>query len=280
VPDDDAFAGLLSGFLRAAERRDGAPPALDVRAIEYVGPECWAMVRDAGTGVAGVELPPPGEALLWLEIELPLSCTDERVLAGLEGMAERTPPRGPVFRALADALGDYKSHDLLYDAALPGDRARRERHRALRESVPQAMVETMGRLKQTFPGAGKCSGDPAVPVDRLPEALAAYRNAFESRGLRYAIWGHASDGNLHPNAIPASEAEFARAKEAIGEINRLAIAMGGVPLAEHGVGRNPLKQEAMRLYRGDGAIEQMRAIKRALDPSWTLAPGVLFARQP
>jgi PAS domain S-box-containing protein len=36
----------------------------------------------------------------------------------------------------------------------------------------------------------------------VAESLALYRDAFDRRGLRHAIWGHLSDGNLHPNVIP------------------------------------------------------------------------------
>ncbi len=32
----------------------------------------------------------------------------------------------------------------------------------------------------------------------------------------------------------------------------------------------------MRGFLGDAAIREMRAIKSALDPSWRMAPGVLF----
>jgi D-lactate dehydrogenase (cytochrome) len=65
-------------------------------------------------------------------------------------------------------------------------------------------------------------------------------------------------------------------REAILEIARAAIQMGGAPLAEHGVGRSALKQRLLRELYGDEGIEQMRAVKRALDPEWKLAPGVLF----
>jgi len=54
------------------------------------------------------------------------------------------------------------------------------------------------------------------------------------------------------------------------------VRLGGSPLAEHGVGRSAVKQALLRQLYGDDAIEQMRAIKRALDPEWKLAPGVLF----
>jgi FAD/FMN-containing dehydrogenase len=38
-----------------------------------------------------------------------------------------------------------------------------------------------------------------------------------------------------------------------------------------------LKQQLLRELYGLEGIDQMRAVKRALDPGWKLAPGVLFA---
>ena len=54
------------------------------------------------------------------------------------------------------------------------------------------------------------------------------------------------------------------------------IALGGAPLAEHGVGRNPLKQMFSSSCTASEGIEEMRAVKRALDPEGKLAAGVLF----
>ena len=59
-------------------------------------------------------------------------------------------------------------------------------------------------------------------------------------------------------------------------MGREVIRLGGSPLAEHGVGRNPVKQQLLvELYGLDG-VEEMRRVKQALDPEWKLAPGVLF----
>jgi D-lactate dehydrogenase (cytochrome) len=108
--------------------------------------------------------------------------------------------------------------------------------------------------------------------------MEAYRRGFESRGLDYAIWGHVSDGNVHPNVIPRSYEDVERGREAILEFGRDVARLGGCPLAEHGVGRNPVKQALLRQLYGDAGIEGMRAVKRALDPEWKLAPGVIFPR--
>ena len=57
------------------------------------------------------------------------------------------------------------------------------------------------------------------------------------------------------------------------------IAMGGSPLAEHGVGRNQVKQQLLRRLYGSAGIDAMRALKLCLDPHAVLAPGVVFPSQ-
>ena len=67
-------------------------------------------------------------------------------------------------------------------------------------------------------------------------------------------------------------------KLAILAFGRAAIRLGGSPLAEHGVGRNPVKQFLLvELYGRDG-VDAMREVKRTLDPDFKLAPGVLFPK--
>jgi len=103
-----------------------------------------------------------------------------------------------------------------------------------------------------------------------------YEEGFERRGLEHAIWGHVSDGNLHPNALPRSAAQVEAGNDALFEFAREAAARGGCPLSEHGVGRSPVKQEMLRRFLGDGAIASMRAVKRGIDPEGRFAPGVIF----
>jgi D-lactate dehydrogenase (cytochrome) len=52
--------------------------------------------------------------------------------------------------------------------------------------------------------------------------------------------------------------------------------MGGSPLAEHGVGRNPVKQRLLEMLYGQSGVDSMRRVKLSLDPTGKLAPGVLF----
>jgi D-lactate dehydrogenase (cytochrome) len=115
-----------------------------------------------------------------------------------------------------------------------------------------------------------------VPFDRFGEMMIMCRKLFADRGLDLAVWGHISDGNVHPNVIPRNADDVAKGKDAILELGAAVIAMGGCPLAEHGVGRNPIKQQLLRQLYGDAGIRAMRGVKLSLDPNGSLAPGVIF----
>jgi FAD/FMN-containing dehydrogenase len=109
--------------------------------------------------------------------------------------------------------------------------------------------------------------------------MAACRRIFAARDLDLAVWGHISDGNVHPNVIPRTLEDVERGRDAILELGAAIIAMGGCPLAEHGVGRNAIKQQLLRQLYGDDGIQAMRAIKLSLDPNGSLASGVIFPTQ-
>jgi D-lactate dehydrogenase (cytochrome) len=116
-----------------------------------------------------------------------------------------------------------------------------------------------------------------VPFENFGTLLQIYRDELTGRGLDFAVWGHISDGNVHPNVIPRSLEDVERGKQAMIEFGAAVARLGGCPLAEHGVGRNPVKQLLLQNLYGAEGIEQMRAVKRALDPAWKLAPGVVFS---
>ncbi len=236
---------------RSAEREGGA-----VSAIEYMDGRALRVVPDEVFVRAGVTRPGGTSVLLMAQIEIE---SDE----------------GATFERLQEILDSCGVRDEATVAA-PDDERGAQRLFELREAVPASVNALVAAAKRTHADIEKTAGDMVVPFSRLAESIGLYRQAFESRGLDYAIWGHVSDGNLHPNLIPRTLDEMKRGREAIFEIARGVIGMDGAPLAEHGVGRSALKQRLLRELYGDEGIEQMRAVKRALDPEWKLAPGVLF----
>jgi glycolate oxidase len=115
--------------------------------------------------------------------------------------------------------------------------------------------------------------DVGVPRARMPELLRAITAIGERHGIRVATFGHAGDGNLHPNFIfdhgdPRAEA-LMRAAQA--DLYRAALELGGTVTAEHGIGS--VRRDWLELQRGRAAVDVMRAIKSALDPLGILNPG-------
>jgi D-lactate dehydrogenase (cytochrome) len=254
----DRQAVALTGALRreAAAAWQGES-ALDVSAVEYMDHRALAVVPDEAFARAGVSRPASPSVMLLLQLEIPTE-----VDATLERFQQ----------VLGESGVEADPH-----LALPGDHAGAARLFELRESVPASVNAVVAASQaRVHPDIEKTAGDLVVPFERLPEALAMYRSVFEQRGLPYAIWGHVSDGNLHPNVVPQTLAHVHEGREAILEMARAVVGMGGAPLAEHGVGRSALKQRLLRELYGDRGIEEMRAVKRALDPEWKFAAGVLF----
>ena len=234
-----------------------AGSGLDVAAIEYMDSRSLQLLDDGVYTRAGVSRPSPAATLLLVQIETEGGL--DPALARLDEILQENRVAGDPVIALPD---DERTAGRLFE---------------LREAVPAAVNARVGEAKaRVDPGIQKTAGDFIVPVRSNDRALALYRAAFERRRLDYAIWGHISDGNLHPNLIPRSLEDVEQGRDALREMARGVIELGGAPVAEHGVGRNPLKQMFLRDLYGDEGVEQMRAVKRALDPEGKLAAGVLF----
>jgi D-lactate dehydrogenase (cytochrome) len=252
------------------------PNGLDVSAIEHMDARCLALLREDGIDEReSVPIPARSSIALLVTIELPAATTAEQAYEDIgraRESAECDTPLATFCRVLDDAgvLDDV-------EIAVPGDRARAAQLLAVREAVPAAVNARVGRAKQAIDARiAKTAADMIVPFEQLDGLMRLYDDEFAHRGLDAAVWGHVSDGNLHPNVIPRSYADVEAGYAAILEFGRAVIAMGGSPLAEHGVGRNRIKQQLLQALYGEEGIEQMRRVKRAIDPGWKLAPGVLF----
>jgi len=251
----EAQAVRLAAGLANISRMSDHP--LDASAIEYIDSNSLQLLDEAAFARAGVARPPRGATFLLVQIEI----------------------EDDINPALAEFQDLLNLHHIEHDpvVALAGDDRTAARLFELREAVPAAVNARVGEAKaRVHPEIQKVAGDFIVPDCWIDKALALYRGAFERRGLDYAIWGHISDGNLHPNLVPRSLEDVEQGRDALREMARGVIELGGAPIAEHGVGRNPLKQMFLRELYGEEGIEQMRAVKRALDPDGKFAAGVLF----
>lgn len=256
--------------------RTGDRGGIDAAGIENLDARCIAILCEDGAAARNnVDFPADASVALLVQLELPSTTSAEsayREIASAMDENAADTPLNRFCRLLA-------RHDVFEgtEVALPGDRRRFEQLIAIREAVPTGVNQRVARAKASVDSRiVKTAADVIVPFERSEEMNAIYRRGLEARRLDYAIWGHISDGNVHPNVIPRSYDEVESGMEAILEFGREVARLGGCPLAEHGVGRSPIKQALLRQLYGEDGIEQMRAVKRVLDPEWKLAPGVIF----
>jgi FAD/FMN-containing dehydrogenase len=141
----------------------------------------------------------------------------------------------------------------------------------VREAIPMAQAEEGLNIKH----------DISVPVSAIPRFVRQTDAALERHlpGIRLVNFGHLGDGNLHYNVqAPAGDdaRTFLQMQETrINEIVYEAVQVfGGSISAEHGVGQ--LKREELRLRKSAVALDLMRQIKAALDPTGLMNPGRLL----
>jgi D-lactate dehydrogenase (cytochrome) len=282
VPCPSERGGIeLVTRLRAASlmtRRSGDDRGLDIAAIEHMDRRSIQILREDDVDRRlGLSVPPDTELALLIQIELPPAATADIVRQQIEDALVRETTDTAIVR-FCRLLDDARLLDRT-ELVLPGQTRRMEALIAAREAVPAGVNQRVGSAKRDKDARiEKTAADMIVPFERFADMMDVYRRGFESRGLDYAIWGHISDGNVHPNVIPHSYDDVVRGREAILEFGRETARLAGCPLAEHGVGRSPVKQSLLRQLYGDAGIDQMRAVKHTLDPQWKLAPGVIFAR--
>jgi D-lactate dehydrogenase (cytochrome) len=279
APSERAGMGLVRA-LRAASvetwrSRDAA--GIDVSAIEHLDRRCLDVIREDGVDRAqAITIPEGTDLLLLVQLELPAGTTAARAFDDIASALDPDGPDTPLAR-FARVLAEHGVLDRT-ELAAPGSTHRIQQMLALREAAPLGVNRRVGEAKRRIDTRiDKTAADMIVPFDRFEDMMAIYREGFGRRGLDFAIWGHISDGNVHPNVIPRSYDDVAAGREAILEFGREVVRLGGSPLAEHGVGRSALKQRLLRQLYGEAGVEEMRAIKRAIDPEWKMAPGVIFS---
>ena len=116
----------------------------------------------------------------------------------------------------------------------------------------------------------------SVPRDSLPEVVRRIRSIAEKYKFTIAVYGHAGDGNLHPSVLCdlSNREEAERVHQAVEEIFKAALAVGGTLSGEHGIGTT--KQPYITLALGEAGVKTLKAIKQALDPKGILNPGKIW----
>ena len=275
---ESAAIALVAATRQASQTtwRTRDPRGLDVSAIEYVDRRCLDILREDGVDrKCDITVPPDADVMLLIQLELPPGTTADVAFQEASVALTEGAPDTPLVR-FCRLLAEYGALDDT-QMAWPGNRHRVEQFLAFREAAPTGVNRRVGDAKRDVdPRIEKTAADMIVPFDHFGRMLDLYREGYRARGLDFAIWGHISDGNVHPNVISRSYDDVVAGREAILSFGREVAKLGGCPLAEHGVGRSSVKQTLLRQLYGDEGLSQMRAIKAALDPRGILSPGVLF----
>jgi glycolate oxidase len=122
----------------------------------------------------------------------------------------------------------------------------------------------------------KIAADITVPRNRMATFVRETREIAQKKQLKIINFGHAGDGNIHTSIMidDKNEEEKKKADDAIKEIFKLTIQLGGTLSGEHGVGMT--KAPYVDLELDPHAITAMKKIKSVLDPNNILNPGKIF----
>ncbi len=149
-------------------------------------------------------------------------------------------------------------------AATPSDRERLWQAR-------RAISPALGQIRP-----GKINEDVTVPRTQIPALIRAIRSLAEKFRLVIVCFGHAGDGNIHTNIMldRKDRDELSRAEQAVHELFRTVLDLGGTLSGEHGIGIT--KSPFLQWEVGAEGFEAMWKIKHALDPLNILNPGKMF----
>lgn len=141
--------------------------------------------------------------------------------------------------------------------------ARRSAYASLARATPTTLTE-----------------DVAVPRSEIARLVARIREIGKKNDVRIGTFGHAGDGNLHPNYMTdkRDKTAFAHAEKSVLEVEEVAIELGGTITGEHGVGL--YKKRLLEKMVGSPSMMMMRALKRMMDPNNILNPGKIFDLKP
>ncbi len=146
-----------------------------------------------------------------------------------------------------------------------------------RDTLWQARRSISPALARKAPN--KLGEDITVPRSAIPEVVKRLRLISRKYDLPIVIFGHAGDGNLHPNILfdKRKPEQWAKVEQMVAEIFNASLEVGGTLSGEHGVGL--LKRPYMEQALGPISLDIHRQIKQALDPLNILNPGKMFPAQ-
>jgi D-lactate dehydrogenase (cytochrome) len=129
-----------------------------------------------------------------------------------------------------------------------------------RQNVPEKLNELIR------PGMVKIGTDFAVPMEHLGRLLKLYDETLPA-GKSY-VFGHIGNAHIHSNILAENSEELESYRSLSRKLALEVCKLGGSVSGEHGIGK--LKRELLEVMLGAAGINEIRRIKRILDPNLIL----------
>ena len=122
----------------------------------------------------------------------------------------------------------------------------------------------------------KISEDVVVGSQSIPELFARVERYTAEQKIRWLVYGHAGDGNLHVNYLWDDPDDKIRIDAAVAQLFRDTGDLRGTLSGEHGIGI--AKAPFLELEQSSELIDLQRKLKGVFDPHGILNPGKIFPR--
>jgi glycolate oxidase len=136
---------------------------------------------------------------------------------------------------------------------------------AVRKAISPALFSITGQ---------KSSEDISLPLDQIIPMMKIISSLESKYGIPIAVFGHLGDGNLHVNFLASLPAQGQTMENAIEELFKETVALGGTLSGEHGIGLTKSKYVSLAIPSRE--LEIMQQLKNLFDPKGILNPGKLF----
>ena len=266
----ESACSVADGLVAQSPRSGSAA----IACLEFLDRRSIALVAERRADTAALqrlpELDPAAHALIYAELH---GDTEDDVVALAGRLMDVVTARG----GEPDAWAFFSEAEV-------------ERLRALRHAVPEAANLCVERARQAATSAGTArpvepsvaeapradstiltlTTDMSLPGLSFGAVVEFYEAGLRGEGLDACLYGPLRDNRLYVSLLPRTHDEFVRGRRLVEEWAVRAVAAGGRPVNEHGVGK--LKKTLFAL----GSEERRRELARckaALDPAGFWNPG-------
>ena len=232
----------------------------------------FADIEQASKAVNGILLAGVLPATVEIVDETAINCVEEHLHVGLDCTAD----------AMLIVETDGHAESANREIEIVAEVCRQGGARKVTVAQDDAESDELWRARRSVsPSLGrvrpnKLGEDIVVPRSAIPDMIARIKQISLKHDLPIVIFGHAGDGNLHPNILfdRRDKEEWRRVEAAVTDLFTGAVELGGTLSGEHGIG--VLKRPYLEMALGPLAVDVMRGIKRALDPRGILNPGKIL----